>query len=544
MVKIFTQVSLCCLLACGTAFAAPAGLGNIRPSVKAEKMVAHQQREVKAKEHKATVTRADVPADPITNPVGVTKYYYKNATALDSYYGDWDIVDEPSVFVFGDNDEVYIQDFYTLWYAGTYVKGTIKDNTITINFPQTVIYWADYGYGIEVCLLEVNASGDYEVSDIDSVTLSIDESTGVITLDLPGEPYQYGVGVVYTDDQSVDGIEFSMEYSPVTDLDINTVPEDVELSELMFINDNYGYPVYVGKDNENLYLKGLSQNISDGGVIIASIDGNTASIEPGQIVGASYGMWLYAASIYYNEELNDFDILSDPYVLNVDWDNMTITTADDQDYFLGLTADMEDSGYLYELFYDINIFQQESFEGTPMNPYGLYIDDEYYEDYGFVYFIFSLPNISTEDTVLDPENLYYRIFVDDEVMEFEPTEDEYFGLEEPTELLPYNFFNSFDINMTYSNERAVGIYSEGYTTLGVQSVYIYDGETTESKVVTLNVETGEESTGIESITNADVVDSAYFNLQGLKVANPENGIFIKRSTLSNGKTIVKKIVKK
>ena len=540
MVKFFTQVTLCCRLGSAAATAgtvAPKFGANGKTAAKVEAL---QQRKAAAANHKSVGTRAEMPlTDIIYNPEGEVKYYYKNAVAYDSWYGDIDIVEEPVTFVYGENNEVYIQDIYTAWYFGTYVKGTIEDNVITIPLPQTAEYYEQYGYGYDVCLMQ-DVDGEYVVSDIDSVTLLIDEATGTITLDLPGEAYEYALGVAYTDDGTPDSWEYYQEYEPVTDLVVNSVPDDVELSEYTLRTSIYGYNVQVGKDDNYIYIKGFD-NTMPSGVIVAAIDGDKATISQNQVVGIQYGSFIFTALI--DEETVEYAPADAAYVLDVDWANNTITAAEQQ-YSFGMTMDPESINYVINVFDPFEIYIQTNFAGTPADPFNLYMDDYPYEYGGFNWFCFTMPNISTEDEVLKNADLYYRIYIDGELYEFEPDDIMYSGLEEPTTEIPYSLNNFYDFYAFDDTERGVGLYMEGYETVGVQAVYKYDGKTTYSNIITLNVETGEETNAIESIVDGVELNSAYYNMQGVKVANPENGIFIKRSTLSDGKVIVKKIVKK
>ncbi|MCH5224725.1 MAG: hypothetical protein J1D77_01955 [Muribaculaceae bacterium] len=552
MVKIFTQMTLCCLLAGSAAIAAPQAAPKFQPGSKAaEKMEIRQQRQAKrVQAPKTLATRADeLPVtDVITAPVGEVKYYYKNATGYDSYFGETEIVDEPTIIVFGENNEVYFQDLYTLWYFGTFTKGTINGNTITVELPQTADYYPEYGYGFDISLVKFLSEDfeDFELGEPNVLTYTIDEATGAITLDLPGEPNEYGVGVLYTDDGSIDGVEYSQEFTPVTDLDINSIPEGVEMTQYSFISGTTGYPVYVGMDDANIYIKGLSEYAPDG-VVVAELDGNKATINQGQVLGAYYGFWLFSACVSYDGISLDYAPAAATYQLDVDIENNVITGAE-QDYLFAITADpaFEDTNYLLYVFEGFKIFKQTDYSGTPSNPSGLLIDDEYFEYYGFTYFIFDYSNIGTNGNLLETDNLYYRIYVDDELYEFEPEPEDYIydGLDEPTTLIPVNLNNGFDIVWGSSTERAIGLYIDGYTTLGVQEVYIYNDVETVSDIVTLNVETGDETTGIEGIISGNEVNAVYYNLNGVKVANPENGIFIKRATLSDGKVVTKKVVKK
>ena len=95
----------------------------------------------------------------------------------------------------------------------------------------------------------------------------------------------------------------------------------------------------------------------------------------------------------------------------------------------------------------------------------------------------------------------------------------------------------------------VGLYAEGIDTAGVQAVYKCDGETTYSGLVTVDVATGEETitggteTKVETIVGTGVVDTLYYNLNGVKISNPEKGIFIKITKDSEGKMKATKICK-
>ena len=65
-------------------------------------------------------------------------------------------------------------------------------------------------------------------------------------------------------------------------------------------------------------------------------------------------------------------------------------------------------------------------------------------------------------------------------------------------------------------------------------------------IILNNGEISKEYTGVaEVIANegAEVISVEYYNLNGMRIAEPENGFYIQRSILSNGKTVVEKVVK-
>lgn len=546
MVKKFTLLVMGAIFVMGTAMggstmAQKNGVNPLKGKVKA------QQEHVAEffKNHKVTSTRAmDAVTDIITNPVGEMKYYNKNTVGL-YWFDEEELVDAPALMVFGDNNEVYIQDILTDWALGSFVKGEIKDDVISVSLPQTVGYYPSYDCYINAVLLKGEGE-DYEVTDVDSVNFLYDAESGELLLDLPGEPYEYMLGYVYTLEGGIwdgDG-DFYQEYSPMEG--VNVAPADVTFEEYILKAGNFGYPVYVGIDSENIYIKGMSAAMPLS-VVIAKLDGNKATISQNQILGGYYTYWIYSKVV---EEKGDKLVLcpaTQGYELNVDLEKKIISSAN-PDLYLCFNADLNEVYYL-DLLQDFQILVQDTFAGTPANPYDLIYSDADYADYGMYGFIFELPAVSTVGDVLKYEDLYYRVYVDGDLFEFIPDDMDYIyiGLDGPSTEIPYMLDNWNDIQLLTNTMHYVGIYVDGVSTIGVQSVYNYNGEETLSDIVTLDIETGEVTNtpaGVDSLVSAPVVDSSYYDLNGRKINDPSKGIFIKRSTLSNGKVVTVKVIKR
>lgn len=476
-------------------------------------------------------TRATSFDNYITHPEGTMKYYSKDFTGWDSYYEELSVTDELTIFVFGDNNEVYIQDLYTAWYSHTFVKGTLSGNTLTVPVPQAFDFDTMVGLDLELVALQETTPGDYKISDLKEITYKVDPATGVITMNLPEG---YVLGVAYSDGM-IDSWEYTQSFTPVTGVDFNTIPEGLEVTQLIFNNGFFGYPVYVAHDNDYLYIQGMSE-LSPMAVIKAKINGNKATIAQGQIAGEYLGMWYYTSCIDENDKYMPVTTL---YNLEINLDH-NLVEATDEDYFLALTIAPDKTDGIYEAFYPFFIYPQDTFTGTPENPYYLFVDSSQFFETGFNWFGFILPALNTEYDVIDPNYLYYRIYVDGQLQTFtpDPVNNRYLGLSGPTTELPYNINNQYDL-FDASPIRLVGLYLNKFSTLGVQSVYKYQGVTTESDIVTLNVLTGEEETGIESIIDSSEGKTEYFDLNGRKISEPGNGIYILRQG-----TITQKIMKK
>lgn len=543
MINKSTLFVLGAMLMGSTAFAAP-GLTPVKSNSFKSEITRNGRTLTKTREAKklAKAPQMKMPVNEvIINPEGTYMYYSKSVKGLD-WFDPYEETDLAATIVFGANNDVYIGDVLTYYGFGSFMKGELSEGKIRVSLPQTMEYDESVGYGMDVCLLQ-EEDGDYVISDIDYVEYIYDEETGNITLDLPGEPEEYILGYVYTDDDSWYGDgDFTQEYTPFAGI-VYEMPEDVETEEYVYNDGYFGHPVTIAFDGNDVYMKGLSYSMPEG-VVKGLIDGNKVIFDQDQMVGTYYGYFIYV-KCFVPDDVTDFELAPEDAVYTMEFDPEKKTlVANDPDYNFALNAAI-DYVMALEIYSNFSVYYQDSFTGTPMDPFDLTFTDEYYYDYGIYGFDFMIPNISTEEKVLDMDSLYYRVFVDDELMEFEADEEEYIynSVEGIMTEIPFLFDNGFDIGNWGFIERFIGLYQEGISTVGVQSVYIYDGETTESAVVTINVD-GEEEDGVHSITTLDVVKTDFYDMNGRRVSNPDNGIYVMRQTLKNGDVVVRKVVRK
>ena len=488
--------------------------------------------------------------------------------------------------LYWDGDNVYFPNpiFNPPYYGISYMHGTKSGDIIEVELPQTVIWYEteQYGYNLAVLKLNENPSSDGSTYAWDETITSFSYKIGKdgsLTMVMPEEfdgenlP-KYVLGLIFTDaDPDYDGqwigfCDMYQTYVPFNDQQV-TMPSGISPESYSLINGEYGYKVKVAFDSNDVYFQGLSEEMPEGVVkaTVVSEDEDSGkmilNIAQNQYVGIyNEETFVYTKNVYINpdfdpEDENSIYILQAPedqgYEMIFDKGNNTITPADDI-YFLDFNSGKDRISYIsvLEPFYMI---PQDEYAGTPKNPHTLLFDDTMTDSFGFMLFYFTLPCISTTGRMLDGECLYYSVFVDDEKVEF--MEDEivalngyesqiYWDVKEPTDILPSWFDNWWDIAKLSPTDFRIGLYMEGITTVGVQSYYIYDDVTTESALITLNIETGEisgDDTSLGSISEAEVMTVEYFDLNGRRVTNPEKGIFIKKMNLSNGKQLVKKVAR-
>ena len=154
--------------------------------------------------------------------------------------------------------------------------------------------------------------------------------------------------------------------------------------------------------------------------------------------------------------------------------------------------------------------------------------------------------MNVDEEVISRDNYYFRLFLDDEPFEFYA--DEYPGLEDGTTDVSVNFANGENISGSGSSV-SLYLYCSGFSTISVQLVNKVDGMDYVSPTSILDVETlkwsVDFSTGVKAVESlADVKSVEYYNLSGVRVANPESGIYVRKATMTDGSVVVSKVVKR
>lgn len=489
---------------------------------------------------------ASIP-EAIYFPKGEKKPYTKSVLGLD--WGESFQENACTCIVFGENNEVYFNDIILRVASlgfGSYVKGEIKDDKIIVPVPQTLVEY-EGGWGRQVDLMEKTDDGEWIVSKISEIIYSYNPVTGIIQSELPGKPGQYAIGLKWSFDDTWNEIgDFLQVYTPY-DGEFMSVPEGLALEEYFFNDGNYAYPVEVGIQGDDLYIKGMSL-ASPSSVLKAKINGNKGYIPQNELLGTVMGYFIWTKMMVPDPQLGWALISPEQnYDLDIDLENKKIKSADPEQILI-FNCEYNRVFYL-DGYNNFTLFQQTSFAGTPKNPFGISFDgDEFREFYGIYGFNFNISNISTEGNVLDPGYLYYSIYLDGDILEFEEIEGLYSimypGVEGVVTRMPFDFSNGYDIDASSETGRFIGIYPDGVTTIGVQAFYEYEGKTTCSDIVTYNVETDEiTDSGVEIIEASEVKSKTYYDINGRKLLNPEKGLGIVQYHLNNGKTITKKILR-
>lgn len=445
--------------------------------------------------------------------------------------------------VYGENDEVYFSDIIPNAGTDAYVKGVKNGDKIEISLPQTVLYAEEYGYGLNLCLMSRYTEVDeetgeeyfgYELADAESVTLTLAED-GSITAE--GISDELILGYAYTDDDSWSGYGVSalsmVEFNEVA----VTVPEDMEVVEAFWMSNagGYGLPVNWAQGYDEVYFQGLCSELPEAwvkGTVEYEEDGVAIiSIAQDQYIGVYGGAYIYTKAgvrleFDENGQLIAGELAPEDAVYQIVWDyeNMTLTPKDPE---VGLIFNgAQDRIYYLQIINDLYLIHQDSFEGTPVMPENLSFET-FMDSFGYDAFFFNIPAISTEGKFLNTDDLYYVVYVDDEEWVFDAEE---YDFPETLVEIPWDF-SAYYIYSNGGSRREVDFFVEGITTLGVQSVYKYNGEETRSEIATLDL-SGSAVNGI----NADkkIASVKMYDVAGREVAKDAKGIVIKRVVYEDG----------
>ena len=315
------------------------------------------------------------------------------------------------------------------------------------------------------------------------------------------------------------------------------VPEGLVSEQWALVANGDGHFVNLGFDGNDVYLQNLDAENFPGVWIKGSVEDDKITFPSGQYLGDYYGVCLYFYGSNYNSD-EDWT-LSEGTVMNYDAYNKVITCVNEKECMLVNAA----TDRVYCLTYYSNPVMKVQADDVKLTPnYPIFTS---YSDY-LNYLKFSVPALNVDEEVISRDNCYFRLFLDDEPFEFYA--DEYPGLEDGTTDVSVNFANGENI-YGLGSSVSLYLYCSGFSTISVQLVNKVDGVDYVSPTSILDVETlqwsVDFSTGVKAVESlADVKSVEYYNLSGVRVANPESGIYVRKATMTDGSVVVSKVVKR
>lgn len=285
-----------------------------------------------------------------------------------------------------------------------------------------------------------------------------------------------------------------------------------------YTNKDKAFEVFVVIDNADIYIKGLSEYLTEGWVKGTIAEG-TATFP------AAY--------------MGTFEFWGDEYAL--DFDGATFTVNDDASVLTaaeGYTTSVE--GEILDEFINVTLTKALPEIATPATPT---ITNFTEDNYGH-YLEMTIPTTDVDGNDIYPALLSYQILIDrsGEQSVYEFTTDAYEFLTENMTVIPYTFSDYYDIDVAGKQVYIYGDDIDQWTAIGVKSIYTVGDksrESRESEIFWYPLST----TAIDAISTSNVAETTYYDLQGRKVDANATGLLIKQSRLSDGTIKVEKVMR-
>jgi len=278
------------------------------------------------------------------------------------------------------------------------------------------------------------------------------------------------------------------------------------------------FEVFVVIDNNDVYVKGLSEYLTDGWVK------GTIADEVATFPAAYMGIFEFWGDAY---ELN-----FDGAVFTVN-DDASVLTAPD-----GYTTSVE--GEVLDEFINVTLTKAVAEIATPATPT---ITEFTEDDYGH-YVKMTIPAKDVDGNDIFAALLSYQLLVDrnGEQSVYEFTTDNYEFIEENMTVVPYNFTDYYDIDVAGKQVYIYGDDIDEWNAIGVKSIYTVGDksrETRESEIFWYQL----KPTAISEVNTNNVVETNYYDLQGRKVDANATGLLIKQMRMQDGTTRAVKVMR-
>ena len=342
-------------------------------------------------------------------------------------------------------------------------------------------------------------------------------------------------------------------YAPQTD-EVITLPEDMYvlsytmtyLSDPDDLTKTKECVVSVAIDGEDIYLGNLNDNNPDSFIKGTLRDGK-ATFPTRQYLGvdAYYNGHIYVLTgdAFVDSETYGYTVfnynLNDEIVFNVDEDARNIVA----EWPAAMVTNVGPNTLMILNDYVAPALTAfDEVPAVPENPIFTEEDITINNTAGWAVLHFTIPTVDVDGNKLNENKLYYNIFLDGEVFTFDP--ETYIGFSSPMTDIPYKFEDNinFDIYISGNGRHTVYLYTTDFRTVGVQSFYTAGDEVNYSEIVSVF---NPEFTGINELAEGvQVIENRYYDLTGRELpAAPSTGIYLQRTTYSNGSCSTNKVVK-
>ena len=492
-----------------------------------------------------------------------TFYIYYDEVSMDETYG------AAYDGVWTDNGEVYLKNPVSMLDWDTYIKGSVTDEGLLFEFPQP-LYRVENEFetfDLYVDVLEyAEIESPYDPDEYYTTFIPAEDTRSILFTKQDDGSYMmeddYMLGV------TCDGMwqGYGEMYLTLRPFDATPadIPDGIDYDYSYILADEFtGWdhtvlrPIGIGELDGTTYITGLASGMPDA-VIYGTFDKekNTLTIPSDQFLGKYYNHYIFMMAgdgeSWYDEkwgqEMYSFEITDEPLVLNYD-----PTT----NVFRPVMAEGKDFAYVIFNFGNIETYPCEYYaidriysqgaitDYAPIDPDVISVNEIEFIDPEYSYsFEFCIYGDNKDGQLLWENNIYYNIFINGEPYTF--TSEEYpslaeEGIEKLTDIPVFlNVAEDIFADGTY---HGIAFKRKDIETIGVRAVYIDGAIRAESGIVTVN--TYGEPVAVGELNSMSKARTEMFDLNGRKVSgNATDGIFIKRTVMSDGSVHTEKVVRK
>ncbi len=506
-------------------------------------------------------------------PAGNLRNFIVSSTSYSSQFGLFISADFHDGFhrevVFGDDGvTVWFKDPITSYLTGAWIKGELKDDIITVDTPQ---------------LIKLNEKSDGTIEPIYVQRLKnvvidgkkkwvIDEETAMTYTFrndsiISNEP-EVMLGLIDGEDGALDPIgigETNVIYAKVQEK-VSKMPE----GEAELWSWNY-YPkqasqIEVMFDNNEMYMTGFWDD-QPTACIKGRVEGNKVYFPSKQYLGRitdqetynDYYVYFMSAQEGESDFITPYIPLSDELEFDYDPEAKTLVLTNEDRYAMvkyGKNTGYESTSHAM-LKGQIKMAHIDELD-VPATPSFDMPFFRYDLEYGWGSIEVNIPMVDVKGNALLRDNMSYSVYLDDKKLIFDEEDalyENYKGLGEPTDELPYMFRNDLGIDYkTYPNKRYLMFYKLDFEKFGVQSYYTDPAtkEKTSSKIAYYNRLTEEtsvadtpQSASLEStVAEREIENVTYADLTGRNVMPDYKGVCVKTVRYTDGTVMNSKVVRK
>ena len=480
-------------------------------------------------------------SDVIYNTPAGTLHSRLYRRSVGFFYGTKRMADglSGSYVVAPDKQTYYIQNIFSQYQCGSWVKGTLLGDTIYVSTPQHIDSFEDNGGTVDIYLRNLKYDKLKDTYVVDSANT---EAKFVMSGDTLKQVSDHLLGMTDQEGNYMLYGDYDLMMFPNKD-EVVTAPSDLqteryELSYKDEYGDNQKRLVRLALGNNDVWLGDFSDKYPKAWVKGTRKD-KRLTFANEQYLGYTDSHHIYFVTGVVvpvtdpatGETGETFELSR-----NIRCDDDGGTYKSENAMFTSWGK--QDVNYR-ECFDQPRLTKFRQTEQTPSNPviqgFQAYDNDNKYGSLSF-----TIPTVSISDEVIDPDSLYYNIYTDERLLTFKATK---YGLATDMTDIPYSFTDGQTfaastsdplVRIVYFKER-VGTY---YKRIGVQAIYRTLGKAHKSSIVYndgTEVPADNPVTAVKEVTHhAGSPIISYYDLAGRRVQNPVKGLYVVSEHYANG----------